>query len=73
MQEYYSGLPYPPPRDLPNPEIEPVSPASSALQVDSLPLSHLGSPRWLEHRAKHLVACGKSNSKSRIAHVYIIL
>ena len=26
-QEYWSGLPFPPPGDLPNPEIEPVSPA----------------------------------------------
>ena len=33
-QEYWSGLPCPPPRDLPNPGIEPRSPA---LQVDSLP------------------------------------
>ena len=33
-QEYWSGLPFPPPRDLPNPEIEPRSPA---LQADSLP------------------------------------
>ena len=33
-QEYWSGLPYPPPGDLPNPWIEPRSPA---LQVDSLP------------------------------------
>ena len=30
------------PRDLPDPGIEPGSPA---LQVDSLPLSHQGSPR----------------------------
>ena len=30
-QEYWSGLPFPPPRDLPNPEIEPVSLASPAL------------------------------------------
>ena len=36
-QEYWTGLPYPPPRDLPNPEMEPTSPA---LQVDSLLLSH---------------------------------
>ena len=43
-QEYWSGLPCPPPGDLPNPGIEPTSPASSALQVDSLPLSHQGSP-----------------------------
>ena len=44
-QEYLSGLPFPPPRDLPDPEMETtVSPASSAFQADSLPLSHLGSP-----------------------------
>ena len=39
--EYWSGLPLPPPRDLPNPGIKPTSPA---LQVDSLPLSLWGSP-----------------------------
>ena len=33
-QEYWSGLPCPPPGDLPNPGIEPESPA---LQADSLP------------------------------------
>ena len=43
-QEYWSGLPFPPPWDLPNPGTEPTSPASSAWQADSLPLSHLGSP-----------------------------
>ena len=32
-QEYWSGVPCPPPRDLPNSGIEPVSPV---LQVDSL-------------------------------------
>ena len=32
-QEYWSGLPFPSPGDLPNPEIEPRSPAS---QADSL-------------------------------------
>ena len=40
-QEYYSGLPFPPPGNLPHPGIEPTSPASSALQWDSLPQSHL--------------------------------
>ena len=40
-QEYWSGLPFPSPVDLPDPEIKPVSPAS---QVDSLLLSHGGSP-----------------------------
>ena len=37
-QEYWSGLPFPAPGDLPNPGIEPVSPA---WQEASLPLSHL--------------------------------
>ena len=43
-QEYWSGLPFPPPGGLPDPGIEPVSPASPALQVDSLALRHLGKP-----------------------------
>ena len=30
-QEYWSGLPYPPPGDLPNPRIEPASLTSPAL------------------------------------------
>ena len=30
-QEYWRGLPFPPPGDLPNPGIEPMSPASPAL------------------------------------------
>ena len=40
-QEYWSGLPFPPLGDLPDPEIEPMSPT---WQEDFLPLSHLGSP-----------------------------
>ena len=39
-QEYWSGLPFPIPKDLPNPGIEPTSLASPALQADSLPLHH---------------------------------
>ena len=38
-QEYRSGLPCPPPGDLPDPGIKPMSPASPALKADSLPLS----------------------------------
>ena len=34
-QEYGSGLPFPSPRDLPNPEIISISPVSPALQADS--------------------------------------
>ena len=36
-QEYWSGFPFPLPEDLPDPEIEPISPMSPALQEDSLP------------------------------------
>ena len=36
-QEYWSWLLFPPPGDLPNPGIEPRSPMSPELQVDSLP------------------------------------
>ena len=39
-REYWSGLPCPPPGHLPNPGIEPRSPA---LQVDSLPAEPPGN------------------------------
>ena len=39
-QEYWNGLPFPSPGHLPDPGIEPAFPATAALQVDSLPLSH---------------------------------
>ena len=44
-QEYWSGSPCLSPGGLPNPGIEPESPAVPAMQVDSLPPSHLGSPQ----------------------------
>ena len=40
-KEYWNGLSFPSPRDLPDSGIEPVSPAGFALQADSLPLSHM--------------------------------
>ena len=40
-QEYWNGLPFPTPGDLPDPGTEPTSPI---LQSGSLPLSHPGSP-----------------------------
>ena len=43
-QEYWSGLPFSPPGDLPHPGIEPMSPVAPELAGDSLPLNHLGSP-----------------------------
>ena len=40
-EEYWSGLPFPSPGDLPNPEIEPTS---LTLQADSLPPEPPGKP-----------------------------
>ena len=43
-QEYWSGLPFPPPGDLSDPGFKPVSLASPALVGRFLSLSQLGSP-----------------------------
>ena len=42
--EYWSVLPFPPPRDLPNTGIKPTSLASPALRMDSLSLVSPGKP-----------------------------
>ena len=44
-QEYWSGLPFPSPGDLPNPGIKPRFPA---LQADSLPAEPPGTPSHLQ-------------------------
>ena len=41
-QQYWNGLPFPSPGDLPNPGIKPESPVFPALLVDSLLLSLRG-------------------------------
>ena len=43
-QEYWSGLPFLSPGDLPKPGIEPGSPA---LQTDALPSEPPGKPNWV--------------------------
>ena len=51
-QEHRSGLPFPPPGDLPDPVIEPASPVSPALQEDSLSAEPWGSSwpdSWVGH------------------------
>ena len=44
-QEYWSGLPFPSPGDLPNSGIEPTSSVAPALPVNALLLNHQGSPQ----------------------------
>ena len=56
-QEYWSGLPCPPPGDLPDPEIEPLSPV---LQADPLPLSHWGSPNITKYWVQFPVLYSRS-------------
>ena len=46
-QEYWSGLPFPSPGDLPDPGIEPGSPA---LQADSLLSEPLGKPLQIANK-----------------------
>ena len=57
-QEYWSGFPFPPPGDLPDPGIKPVS-LFPAFQADCLLLSHWGSPYIKiychKHSSKHII------------------
>ena len=43
-QEYWSGLPFPSPGDLPDSAIKPDSPVSPTLQADSLSAEPSGKP-----------------------------
>ena len=66
-QEYWTGLPFPTPEDLPDPGIKPVSLASPALAVDSLPLRHLGSPFQTFGLLKLVINLGfGSNSECKV-------
>ena len=51
-QEYWSGLPFPSPGDLPNPGIEPGSPA---LQADALTAELPGKPQGYIMKVKSMV------------------
>ena len=58
-QEYWSGLPFPSPGDLPRDGWNPcpgMEPMSLHWQADSLPLSHQGSPikEYTEHNKGHI-------------------
>jgi len=55
-QEYWSGLPCPPPGDRPDPGIEPMSPA---LQADSL----LSEPPWKPKMKRHILIKGEEDQR----------
>ena len=69
-QEYWSGLPFPPPRDHPDPGIKRSSPVFS----DSLLLSHLGSPNttFIFRYFESFMSCRGKESKLWRGHVLII-
>ena len=60
-QEYLSGLPCPPPGDLPGPGIKPVSLMFPALAVGSLPLAPPGKP-FIDHKRLKLTSQIKFSS-----------
>ena len=64
-QEYWSGVPFPSPGDLPNPGIEPGSPA---LQADALPSEPPGKPLQVLLQNKFLEG-GLSGSKDQLKNL----
>ena len=52
-QEYWSGLPFPPPGDLPNPGIELCLLCLLHWQIDSFPLCHLGNQLDIVQRYRY--------------------
>ena len=62
-QENWSGLPFPPPGDLPDPGIEPGSPA---MQADSLPT---GSPGKPSPEARLIFSCSVSQFQQAVRSV----
>ena len=52
-QEYWSGLPFPPPGDLPNSGIKPESPGFLHWQADCLPTAPTGKPQQFAVSSKY--------------------
>ena len=69
-QEYWSGLTFPPPGDLPNRWTEPVSPA---LQADSFLLIHLGSSFSLPKVLLSFSLSSRVAQTTQGTHVHIVL
>ena len=65
-QEYWSGLPFPSPGDLPNPGIEPKSPA---LQADTLPSE---PPEKVKERVKRLKNQTSRRRQRRVREISVL-
>ena len=64
-QEYWSGLPFPSPGDLPNPGIETGSPA---LQADSLPSDPPGEP-FIHVSSPNSLTCGMDRASCPVKYM----
>ena len=75
-QEYWSGLPFPSPEDLPDPGIELAAPA---LQANSFLLNHEGSPEFTVPGPTHqgtmkspnICSCTADCSKHLFSYLYV--
>ena len=67
-QEYWDGLPFPSPGDLPNPGIEP---GSLALQADSLPSEPPGKPKHVTYKIEKVESVYEPVKHQTIAEINI--
>ena len=67
-QEYWSGLLFPSPEDLPNTEVEPWYPA---LQADSLPTELQEKPQYIVGTQKVFMELVKIKTKKNAIYVHI--
>ena len=66
--EYWSGLPFPFPGDLPNPGVKPGSPA---LQADSLASESPGKPKYRLQLINNVVLFSGVQQGESVIHIYV--
>ena len=71
-QEYWSGMPFPPPGDLSNPGTEFMSPVSSALQADYLPAEPSGKCSFKKKNDIHFFS-GTHYCKIYLVHTFFLI
>ena len=70
-QEYWSGLPCPPPGLLSDPGIKPMSSASPAMKANSLLLSHQGSHTWIQILALSFTSTGITDKSLKCSELVL--
>ena len=68
-RKHWSGLPFSPPEDPPDPGVEPMPPASPALQAGSLPLSHRERCNKNSFQSLHKA----SNQKNSLLQIHTLI